>query len=325
MNTDGDMRYMCMLCETSFATKRDLNRHTLRKKSSCLSQERCAQIIQELQEKQEEIQHLKEIVSIYSKTDVAEELKHTIEHIGEDIKEMKDKFDEKQLSTSVVNAQFGALEYNHESNTVVRKSTMDVIETNMTDHVESSYDVSGVKLTTFETKYKMLETKCKQYEIALNAEHQLNATLTTELTNALENDVNNANNEDKDLCEWMIYLTKHSASMITLFVELCKGTPKMTHELMTTYRKTFRETRATLKEKWVKEIHANQQYKCNKCKCMLPSTAQTDHVIPLAIGGSNEKHNLQALCPNCHAKKTEQDRDNFARLMTLMHKRLILL
>ena len=33
-----------------------------------------------------------------------------------------------------------------------------------------------------------------------------------------------------------------------------------------------------------------------------------DHIIPLSRGGSDDVGNLQALCPGCHRKKTDQDR-----------------
>jgi 5-methylcytosine-specific restriction endonuclease McrA len=43
------------------------------------------------------------------------------------------------------------------------------------------------------------------------------------------------------------------------------------------------------------------------CKELLPSTFQVDHHMPLAVGGSNEVHNLTAMCPACHADKTQEE------------------
>jgi Zn finger protein HypA/HybF involved in hydrogenase expression len=48
-----------------------------------------------------------------------------------------------------------------------------------------------------------------------------------------------------------------------------------------------------------------QQYRCAKCMSLLPSTWQVDHRHPLHLGGTNEWHNLQILCPLCHADKTQ--------------------
>jgi 5-methylcytosine-specific restriction endonuclease McrA len=33
-----------------------------------------------------------------------------------------------------------------------------------------------------------------------------------------------------------------------------------------------------------------------------------DHVIPLSCGGTDDTDNLQALCPGCHRRKTDQER-----------------
>ena len=38
-----------------------------------------------------------------------------------------------------------------------------------------------------------------------------------------------------------------------------------------------------------------------------------DHKNPLAIGGSDTTRNIWALCPNCHAEKTQQDRLKISR------------
>ena len=54
-----------------------------------------------------------------------------------------------------------------------------------------------------------------------------------------------------------------------------------------------------------KEIVANRQHnRCAACRQFLETTRQIDHIDPLWHGGSNNISNLQALCPNCHARKT---------------------
>lgn len=55
---------------------------------------------------------------------------------------------------------------------------------------------------------------------------------------------------------------------------------------------------------WIAE---RQQWLCNWCKHPLENTYQVDHVRPLWHGGSNLPANLQALCPNCHARKTKHE------------------
>jgi hypothetical protein len=52
----------------------------------------------------------------------------------------------------------------------------------------------------------------------------------------------------------------------------------------------------------------SQQYRCAMCKTDISKLPNHfDHRIPLAMGGSDEIENIQALCPNCHATKSQRD------------------
>jgi 5-methylcytosine-specific restriction endonuclease McrA len=58
----------------------------------------------------------------------------------------------------------------------------------------------------------------------------------------------------------------------------------------------------------LKKIVASQQHwNCKKCKIILDATYEVDHIIALEDGGNNHIQNLQALCRNCHGKKTMED------------------
>ena len=58
----------------------------------------------------------------------------------------------------------------------------------------------------------------------------------------------------------------------------------------------------------LKKIVASQQlWNCKKCKNVLDATYEVDHIIALEDGGNNDIKNLQALCRNCHGKKTMED------------------
>lgn len=57
-----------------------------------------------------------------------------------------------------------------------------------------------------------------------------------------------------------------------------------------------------------KRIASKQNWKCKKCRKTLPARYHIDHIREFAKGGSDLDENLQALCPNCHADKTENDR-----------------
>ena len=57
-----------------------------------------------------------------------------------------------------------------------------------------------------------------------------------------------------------------------------------------------------------KRIAAKQGWKCKGCGQILPPRHHIDHIKEFSTGGSDRESNLQALCPNCHAHKTEEDR-----------------
>ena len=68
-----------------------------------------------------------------------------------------------------------------------------------------------------------------------------------------------------------------------------------------------REVKRYVSVKNKKTVASNQKWNCNICKNMLDETYEIDHIRPLYKGGTNNIINLQALCPNCHRKKTIMD------------------
>ena len=65
-----------------------------------------------------------------------------------------------------------------------------------------------------------------------------------------------------------------------------------------------------LSETTKKVVAANQQWSCKICNRMLDASYEVDHINPLYKGGTNDITNLQALCRNCHGKKTINDKLN---------------
>ncbi len=56
-----------------------------------------------------------------------------------------------------------------------------------------------------------------------------------------------------------------------------------------------------------KIVASNQKWKCKSCGILLDYSYEVDHIVPLYKGGNNEIVNLQALCRNCHGRKTIAD------------------
>lgn len=67
-------------------------------------------------------------------------------------------------------------------------------------------------------------------------------------------------------------------------------------------------TKRTLSESKKKIVASNQGWKCFSCQNILDATYEIDHIIPLYKDGTNDLDNLQALCRNCHGKKTLLDK-----------------
>ena len=53
----------------------------------------------------------------------------------------------------------------------------------------------------------------------------------------------------------------------------------------------------------VREIFALQRGKCAACGGLLDKGFHADHIVPLALGGSNGRENIQVLCPTCNLSK----------------------
>ena len=91
--------------------------------------------------------------------------------------------------------------------------------------------------------------------------------------------------------------------ILTLFLERTSLTPL---NMVKTYKVRKRRVSETIK----KVVAANQKWHCNMCQNMLDASYEVDHKVPLYKGGDNNVNNLQALCRNCHGKKTIYDKMN---------------
>lgn len=63
----------------------------------------------------------------------------------------------------------------------------------------------------------------------------------------------------------------------------------------------------------IKRILVAQKERCAWCSASIKSGYHVDHIIPLALGGSNWPSNLQCLCPTCNLRKRAKDPIIFAQ------------
>jgi len=66
-------------------------------------------------------------------------------------------------------------------------------------------------------------------------------------------------------------------------------------------------TKRCVSETKKKYIAANQNWKCAGCNDQLSAWFEVDHRVRLDQGGDNHVNNLEALCRNCHGKKTAME------------------
>lgn len=57
----------------------------------------------------------------------------------------------------------------------------------------------------------------------------------------------------------------------------------------------------------IKELLRLQRGKCACCRDDIRKKSHADHIVPLARGGSNDRSNIQLLCPTCNRKKHAKD------------------
>ncbi|MFZ1365737.1 MAG: HNH endonuclease signature motif containing protein, partial [Brachymonas denitrificans] len=54
----------------------------------------------------------------------------------------------------------------------------------------------------------------------------------------------------------------------------------------------------------VADLFRLQRGKCACCRTSIKRCYHVDHIEPLARGGSNDRTNLQLLCPTCNTRKS---------------------
>lgn len=57
----------------------------------------------------------------------------------------------------------------------------------------------------------------------------------------------------------------------------------------------------------ISNLLLSQKYKCAVCLASIKVKKHIDHIIPLSNGGTNDKSNIQLLCPPCNIRKKDKD------------------
>lgn len=65
-------------------------------------------------------------------------------------------------------------------------------------------------------------------------------------------------------------------------------------------------------------IKARQRHRCAYCRKRLDDRFHIDHIVPIALGGTNWPRNLQLTCPPCNLGKSAKEPTRFAREIGLL-------
>jgi hypothetical protein len=68
----------------------------------------------------------------------------------------------------------------------------------------------------------------------------------------------------------------------------------------------------------IQDIGRLQKWRCAYCRKLIRCGYHVDHVVPLFLGGSDSRENLQLTCGSCNARKNSKHPIDFARKLGLL-------
>lgn len=101
-----------------------------------------------------------------------------------------------------------------------------------------------------------------------------------------------------------IPIDKQSKDIITPLLSKTMPTPAPMNIYENSNNPVVKPTKRSVSESRKKFVAAQQNWACASCGCQLPAWYEVDHKQRLEYGGTNEIDNLEALCRDCHGKKT---------------------
>lgn len=122
------------------------------------------------------------------------------------------------------------------------------------------------------------------------------------------NEINQKDEPEKRVFYFFKYLMKLDPKLLVEFVEHFKDGIDRTS--MNQFINTIPKPKRVVVAETKKIVAHRQDFKCKHCQ-IIPLSYEIDHIVPLYLGGTNNKDNLQMLCANCHSDKTVKDYDDF--------------
>ena len=102
-------------------------------------------------------------------------------------------------------------------------------------------------------------------------------------------------------------LDRESKDLLTPFLSSHSSPNHPTRSIQVMQKSGNKSTKRSVSETKKKYVASLQNWKCNKCHKQLSAWYEVDHKQRLEYGGTNELDNLEALCRECHGKKTAME------------------
>jgi hypothetical protein len=181
---------------------------------------------------------------------------------------------------------------------------------------EQNQYVYNELLYSSKRKYEELQS-----EIDFFQNREVNVFKLQKRIDQLEELIDIKKTREDTIC-FLRFINKTDNTLLSSFMEMFKDVPVTAGNAKEFLSKFPTESRS-VPMKTKKETAYDQEYKCNGCKVLMSASYEVDHIIPLYLGGANNKFNLQALCRNCHGDKTAKDETGFYYNLVELRKLLI--
>lgn len=111
------------------------------------------------------------------------------------------------------------------------------------------------------------------------------------------------NNKSRVSANMVVYRLANQAHWKTYLSDWRKSNAEKCAAYRGNRRARILDAGGTHTGKDIQQLFTQQRGKCACCKVSIKDGYHIDHIMPLALGGSNDKLNLQLTCPTCNLQK----------------------